>query len=95
MEYAVRGPLLTRATEIENELKKVCNFSVEVKNGVYIIYMIQSTFFYVLHFQFQGVKKPFKEVLKANIGDCHAMGQKPITFIRQVKYYNEKKLKRS
>jgi alanine transaminase len=53
MEYAVRGPLLIRATEIENELKK-------------------------------GVEKPFKEVLKANIGDCHAMGQKPITFIRQV-----------
>lgn len=26
MEYAVRGPLLTRATEIENELKKVCLF---------------------------------------------------------------------
>lgn len=24
MEYAVRGPLLIRATEIENELKKVC-----------------------------------------------------------------------
>ncbi|XP_050421730.1 alanine aminotransferase 2-like isoform X2 [Adelges cooleyi] len=53
MEYAVRGPLVIRATEIENELKK-------------------------------GVKKPFNEVLKANIGDCHAMGQKPITFIRQV-----------
>lgn len=31
-----------------------------------------------------GVKKPFKEVIKANIGDCHAMGQVPITFIRQV-----------
>ncbi|KAJ8943756.1 hypothetical protein NQ318_011968 [Aromia moschata] len=31
-----------------------------------------------------GVKKPFTEVIKANIGDCHAMGQKPITFIRQV-----------
>ncbi|XP_025411330.1 alanine aminotransferase 2 isoform X2 [Sipha flava] len=53
MEYAVRGPLLIRATQIENELKT-------------------------------GVEKPFKEVLKANIGDCHAMGQKPITFIRQV-----------
>jgi len=26
MEYAVRGPLLIRATEIENELKKVCVF---------------------------------------------------------------------
>ncbi|RZC33906.1 alanine aminotransferase 2, partial [Asbolus verrucosus] len=31
-----------------------------------------------------GVKKPFTEVIKANIGDCHAMGQIPITFIRQV-----------
>jgi alanine transaminase len=32
----------------------------------------------------QGVKKPFTEVIKANIGDAQAMGQKPITFIRQV-----------
>ncbi|KAK7867733.1 hypothetical protein R5R35_002240 [Gryllus longicercus] len=32
----------------------------------------------------QGAKKPFNEVIKANIGDCHAMGQTPITFIRQV-----------
>lgn len=32
----------------------------------------------------QGVKKPFKEVIKANIGDCHAMGQTPITYIRQI-----------
>ncbi|CAG5895847.1 unnamed protein product [Menidia menidia] len=32
----------------------------------------------------QGVKKPFTEVIKANIGDAHAMGQKPITFFRQV-----------
>lgn len=53
MEYAVRGPLVIRASEIEKELEK-------------------------------GVKKPFNEVIKANIGDCHAMGQKPITFIRQV-----------
>jgi len=32
----------------------------------------------------EGIKKPFKEVISANIGDAHAMGQKPITFIRQV-----------
>ncbi|XP_053678980.1 alanine aminotransferase 1 [Anopheles nili] len=32
----------------------------------------------------QGADKPFKEVIRANIGDCHAMGQPPITFIRQV-----------
>lgn len=31
-----------------------------------------------------GVKKPFDEVIRANIGDCHMMGEKPITFIRQV-----------
>jgi alanine transaminase len=53
MEYAVRGPLVIRATAIEKELE-------------------------------QGVKKPFKEVIRANIGDCHAMGQTPLTFIRQV-----------
>ncbi len=33
----------------------------------------------------QGVKKPFEEVIKANIGDAHAMGQRPITFFRQVR----------
>uniref|UniRef100_A0A8D0FRE7 Alanine aminotransferase 1 n=1 Tax=Strix occidentalis caurina TaxID=311401 RepID=A0A8D0FRE7_STROC len=31
-----------------------------------------------------GVPKPFTEVIKANIGDAQAMGQKPITFLRQV-----------
>ncbi|XP_025994302.2 LOW QUALITY PROTEIN: alanine aminotransferase 1 [Solenopsis invicta] len=53
MEYAVRGPLLIRALELEKELQK-------------------------------GAKKPFKEVIKANVGDAHAMGQRPITFLRQV-----------
>ncbi|XP_049958649.1 alanine aminotransferase 1-like isoform X1 [Schistocerca serialis cubense] len=32
----------------------------------------------------KGVKKPFTEVIKANIGDCHSLGQVPITFVRQV-----------
>merc|ERR1719216_318805 len=53
MEYAVRGPLVIRATAIEKEIQ-------------------------------DGVKKPFSSVIKANIGDAHAMGNKPITFIRQV-----------
>ncbi|VDK89288.1 unnamed protein product, partial [Onchocerca ochengi] len=53
MEYAVRGPLVIRAMDIEKELDK-------------------------------GIKKSFSNVIKANIGDAHAMGQKPISFIRQV-----------
>ncbi|XP_060802433.1 alanine aminotransferase 1 [Amyelois transitella] len=53
LEYAVRGPLVIRATEIAKELEK-------------------------------GAQKPFKRVINANIGDAHAMGQTPITFIRQV-----------
>ncbi|CAD5208139.1 unnamed protein product [Bursaphelenchus xylophilus] len=53
MEYAVRGPIVIRAVELEKELA-------------------------------QGVKHPFANVIKANIGDAHAMGQVPITFIRQV-----------
>lgn len=32
----------------------------------------------------QGAEKPFKSVIRANIGDCHAMNQKPLTFYRQV-----------
>ncbi|KAJ0178032.1 hypothetical protein K1T71_005855 [Dendrolimus kikuchii] len=32
----------------------------------------------------KGVPKPFERVIRANIGDCHALGQQPITFIRQV-----------
>ncbi|KAF2344361.1 hypothetical protein FHG87_024883, partial [Trinorchestia longiramus] len=52
LEYAVRGPLVIRATAIEKELQA-------------------------------GAQKPFSEVTKANIGDAHAMGQKPITFLRQ------------
>uniref|UniRef100_A0A4W4GE06 Alanine aminotransferase 1 n=1 Tax=Electrophorus electricus TaxID=8005 RepID=A0A4W4GE06_ELEEL len=53
VEYAVRGPIVQRAVQLEQELK-------------------------------QGIQKPFTEVIKANIGDCHAMGQQPITFFRQV-----------
>ncbi|XP_031150347.1 alanine aminotransferase 2-like isoform X1 [Sander lucioperca] len=53
VEYAVRGPIVLRAVELERELS-------------------------------EGMKKPFSEVIKANIGDAHAMGQQPITFFRQV-----------
>lgn len=53
VQYAVRGPIVIRAGEIENELKT-------------------------------GKKYPFDEVIKCNIGDAHAMGQGPITYIRQV-----------
>lgn len=53
VEYAVRGPIVQRALELEHELR-------------------------------QGVKKPFTEVIRANIGDAQAMGQRPITFFRQV-----------
>lgn len=53
MEYAVRGPIVARATQLEKELAS-------------------------------GAQKPFTRVVKANIGDCHATGQSPITFIRQV-----------
>ncbi|CAN0390431.1 unnamed protein product [Lampetra planeri] len=53
LEYAVRGPIVIRAQQIEKELQ-------------------------------EGVSKPFTEVIRANIGDAHAMGQTPITFLRQV-----------
>lgn len=54
VSYAVRGPIVARALEIENDLKQ----NPESYN--------------------------FSEVIKCNIGDCHATGQTPMTFIRQV-----------
>lgn len=54
MEYAVRGPIVIRAGEIEKELKQ------------------------------SNSNRPFDRVIRANIGDCHATGQKPLTFLRQV-----------
>ncbi|GFO41109.1 alanine aminotransferase 2 [Plakobranchus ocellatus] len=53
IEYAVRGPIVIRAGELEKELK-------------------------------QGAKKNYNSILRANIGDCHATGQEPLTFLRQV-----------
>ncbi|XP_030385538.1 alanine aminotransferase 2-like [Scaptodrosophila lebanonensis] len=32
----------------------------------------------------RGVKMPFDQVIRVNIGDCHAMGQQPVTFLRQL-----------
>lgn len=55
MEYAVRGPIVNRAVELERLLA-----------------------------QAKEKEFPFSNVIKANIGDAHAMGQNPITFIRQV-----------
>jgi len=53
IEYAVRGPIVIRAGEIEKDLKS-------------------------------GEKKSFTHVTRANIGDCHATGQEPLTFLRMV-----------
>ena len=72
MEYAVRGPLVIRATAIEKVM--VHNKRVELFIHTILLYQELQA----------GVQKPFKNVIKANIGDAHAMGNKPITFIRQV-----------
>lgn len=54
MEYAVRGPIVMRANEIELDIMK------------------------------GDTSYPFDKIMKCNIGDAHATGQKPITFIRQL-----------
>lgn len=65
IEYAVRGPIVERALQIEKELKNV-------------------SIIHIYYEQIQGDKKSFNEVVKCNIGDCHAIGQRFITFVRQV-----------
>lgn len=53
MEYAVRGPLLIRATEIENELKKVCIFLF------YFYFLV-----FLIIFNFRVLKNLLKKCLK-------------------------------
>ena len=68
VQYAVRGPIVIRAGEIENQLKAG---STEVRH------FFTNSSATILQF-------PFDEVIKCNIGDAHAMQQKPITYLRQV-----------
>nr|CAH8872610.1 unnamed protein product [Trichobilharzia regenti] len=53
LQYAVRGPIVQRASEIEKEIA-------------------------------EDSHKRFSKIIRCNIGDCHASGQKPIKFIRDV-----------
>ncbi|CAH8668128.1 unnamed protein product [Schistosoma bovis] len=53
LQYAVRGPIVLRALELEREIS-------------------------------QGSKRRFNKIIRCNIGDCHASGQRPISFIREV-----------
>ena len=58
-----------------------------LKQYVHIFFQINylSTYFTLIDLiRLQGVKKPFENVIKANIGDAHAMGNLPVTFLRQV-----------
>ena len=52
-QYAVRGEIVARAKDIENDLKS-------------------------------GKKLPFDQVIYCNIGNPQQLGQKPVTFFRQV-----------
>ena len=73
VEYAVRGPIVIRAAEIEKQIKQV-----------FLLLLLLIT-----NFSLKGNHKfPFDRVIRANIGDCHASGsQVPITYIRQVCIY--------
>ena len=41
----------------------------------------------ILYYLKKGQHKNFDQIIRANIGDCHATGQKPMTFIRQVRIH--------
>lgn len=96
VEYAVRGPIVLRALELEQELRQVWPWAPtalqvtpeqssqphpQCRMGQGVIRPVVT----VLPPLSQGIKKPFTEVVRANIGDAQAMGQKPITFLRQVR----------
>lgn len=75
VQYAVRGKVVIRAGEIEKDLKTVISKTHNFNKTLYL---------QVRLILLKGASKPFDKVIRANIGDCHATGQKPITFLRQV-----------
>ena len=54
-QYAVRGPVVARAAQLSESIKKA-----------------------------DEKRPPFDKIIPCNIGNPHALGQKPITFLRQV-----------
>uniref|UniRef100_A0A2H1W0H2 alanine transaminase n=1 Tax=Spodoptera frugiperda TaxID=7108 RepID=A0A2H1W0H2_SPOFR len=111
LQYAVRGPLVIRAAELEKEIAKHDCFAEggdgipvplapyhdlnqcrtrevaiadHILEGTSVLSPCRAHRHCVPRAFLTGAQKPFKRVIKANIGDAHAMGQKPITFIRQV-----------
>ena len=83
VQYAVRGRVVIRANELEKEMKRD-----SVRNNRFQQLLFNS---HLKSYLKKGQSKPFDKIIKANIGDCQATGQKPITFIRQVNYYIKKK----
>ncbi|GBO26387.1 Alanine aminotransferase 2 [Araneus ventricosus] len=76
---------LTEGVEMEKKIVTLENMNPNFKNMEYAVCGPLSIRTSEIENELkQGVKKPFNEVIRANIGDCQAMGQKPITFIRQV-----------
>jgi hypothetical protein len=57
---------------------------VSTSVGVCTAVCVNSFLVVIVLMVLQGAKKPFADVIRCNIGDCHAVGQKPLTFIRQV-----------
>lgn len=57
LEYAVRGPLVIRATEIEKELEKVI---------IFLVYILHTTFYYTYY-----VKQNLYESVYSNIAKLY------------------------
>lgn len=78
VQYAVRGELYLRASELQKEGKKVC---------------ISKLFFFkclLIHMALDGIYLCFHfynfQIIFTNVGNPHALGQKPLTFPRQVHF---------
>ena len=81
VEYAVRGPMVICAVELEKKLAKIWSLFCNSKKDDLLILL--ENYDKRCHF-LQRVRKPFKNVIKANIRDALATEQKPITFFREV-----------
>jgi alanine transaminase len=85
-EYAVRGELVLKSLELGAQLAKGNHLS-SLAHTLYRPHgyiLCHCTIILIDMICAIGAKLPFKEIISCNIGNPQDLGQKPITFFRQV-----------
>ena len=91
MEFEDLREMFIRAAEISEELREVCLLKHYGKTREIVLFELdicRSTAnggaLTIFSISLQGAQKPFEDIILIIQGDCHSMGQRYVTFLRDV-----------